>query len=396
MFQVKEDVMDNKKMKYWFLSKTVDIKNNSSYFIAANAKGLFKWNHNTNTVKLISDLSECDYDNELYDEGIVRNGIVYFPPKNTTKLLVYDIDNDKVEFEELYSEEIKKQIDFKASYYGHHVYKSNDDIYFFDREYPIVTILRTDGSKEVKLFNLEKKITMEKTFEKRDGILYFPLANSNYIIKFDTNIDEFDTIKINNNDGEGISSVLCEKDRLVMLSKDSKKILTYEFHGGIQNEVKLSMPELEKDNLYQLKQSKSNYVIMPLLDIKGRDRMNNVFVLDINFKLKETRSIDKVFCQKKKWSVDTYDNEEWYFAFEPVYYDDGDMFWTSNLELISLNYNTFKTTVVDFPMPEGFDEESMSERIISSQSDVLKRLSCINIESDRFGINDFINNFVFN
>lgn len=389
--------MDNRKMGCWFLAKATDNENNISYFVGANSKGLYRWNHESAEIELINSLDECEYDNEMYDVGVVVNGIVYFPPKNADKMLVYYEKSNKVEFVELYDEEIKKQINFRPFYFGHLVYKDCDDnIYIFYREYPIVTIIKKDRTQEVVSFDIDENIILEKIFSEKDGILYFPVSNANYVLSFNTHNKEFELLTFVNEDSLGVSSIICENDRLVMLSHNAKKIITYKFEDKSVEEFELPIADIDKEDLFQIKRQNDSYIIIPLLDIKGRERMKDILVLSQSFALEKSFSIDEKYASSKKWSVESTSDCEWYFLFDSVYYDDGDMFWPQNLRLVSLDYNTLNIDDINYPIPKNFDERAVSEKLISSQIELCRRNNYMLAENDRLGLNDFIEFYVMN
>lgn len=386
--------MDNKKMMCWFLSQVFDDINNISYFVGANVKGLFEWNHDTNIIRMISSLEECSYDNELYDVGAISGGKVFFPPKNTDKMLVYDIENGTVEFIELYSDAVKKNIKFRPYYYGHIAYKDNrGNLYFFYREYPIVTIYRKNGSKDVVSFDIGDEIIIEKKFYAEEGVLFFPIANANSVLMFDTNNEKFDIIKFNYS-GVGISSCICIEKTLIALTNDAKGIFIYDIEEKTVKDVAISIGDIDRDDLWQIIKREKDYLLIPMLDIKKTVRMDSIYVLDDNFNIVRKVSINAEYSKMKKWSVDSIDGKEWYFLFEPVYQDDGDMFWPQNMQLVTLDYSALEFAKKDFPIPSGFDQEGISNEIIKTQIELYKKSDFVFVESQRIGVEDFINHFL--
>lgn len=383
--------MRNEKLGYWFLADVWDKETNISYFVGANVNGLFAWKHNSNEIELLDNMEDCLYDNELYDCGLIRKNKVFFPPKNTSMLMVYDTDSHKVEYRELYSEEIKKQIDFKPSYFGHLVYKDGEDnLYFFYREYPIVTILKENDTVQIQSLEVADKIVLQKIYCENDGILYFPTSNTNMIITYDIKLSKFNQIVISNKI-QGFSSCIYDNGYLVLMSADAKHIIKYKIDSAEKTYFRMDIGEIDVDDLWQIKKQKDRYLIIPFLDVKKEDRMKCLYVLDRNFNITEIKDIDEHYSVMKKWSIKTTPTHEMYALFECVSGDDGDMFWAQNMKMISLDYQTLEIKEIEYPYPKGFRAEMMLERIKKCQVNVCMRYVSMPIyECERINLKDYL------
>ncbi len=383
--------MDNKQLGCWYLARAMDTRRNVSYFVGANVRGLFCWNHHTNEIERIDSLEHCAADNMLYDVGIIRGDEVFFPPKNTTELLIYNRSDQSVRYRSLYSEDVMRRIGFRTYYYGHIAYKDNEDtLYFFYREYPIVTIYNKNGVMEQEFFEMDSPLNLGSIYDVHDAVLYMPAANRNLILSYDTKKRSFEGIEIHNLSTVGFSSCIHNGSSLILTSHDGKSIIRYDFETKETLEVRVPTADIDQDDLYQIKQYQSGYILVPLLDVKKEKRMDCIYILDADFHLIETKAIDEPYAKMKKWSVSSEGTEEYYFMFEAVFGDDGDMFFAEKMQLVKLDYEKLIMTNIEYPMPERFDGNTMSKLIVNNQIAIAIKYYDKVFENPRISVEEYI------
>lgn len=396
----------NEDYSYWFLTGVLDISTNKVYFFGNNFKGFFLWNMKKNNIKLLDSISKCSFENEMYDCGVIANGRIYFPPRNTDKMAIYDIFHKKLFFKELYLENIKEEINFRPSVLGHFAIKGRcGKIYFIYRENPAITCYDLE-KKEVKyILPINKKrpskyimgnkesetMILSKGYTEKDGVYYFPASNRSCMLVFDSNNETVRRVTLSKTIQQGYSSCIVDGDEIVLLSNDSHIILKWNLKNHLITIIHVALKNKNICERCLIKKHRNYYIILPMLDIDNKGKMSQSYIINKNTGM-VIRAYEtfKEYSIMKKWNVMSTCGYEWYIFYEGTYGDRADAYWARNLVFGRVNINTMKFETINFPIPDGWTQEMISKKIIRLQSYLNFKAYSTTYENKRVGLNQLI------
>lgn len=385
---------------YWFISAVKDENINVLYFVGANINGLFSWDLQKSEIILLDDMSDRVFSNQMYADGIMSNGKLYFPPRNTDKLAIYDIAEKKMIYEELYSEKMRKEINYRPELLlGHFVIKGSErEIFVICREYPVVVKIDTYTEKRSYLSVKDiggEDFFLSRAFAKSDEKIFFPSSTQHLILVLDIKKDELSYISIDECQGMVFSSCLYHKGRLILLSSDSKNIVQYNLTTGSTEIFEIELEEQNLGNQRKLIEKNGCFLILPLYDNNVEGKLETAYKLNEHFEIIEKNKIFEKYSNKKKWNVFSEENTEWYFLYNATKKDFADMYWAEDVILISVNCETMECKEIEFPCVKGWSEKMMSDKIIALQSRLNFNINSVTLENSRVGLQQLLNDLLW-
>ena len=384
-------------ISYWFLSAVKDTTSEVLYFMGNNIKGLFSWNLLTNEVSLLNSMEDRQFENEMYDCGVISNRKIYFPNRNTDKLAIYNIDTNRITYKDLYEGDVKEIVHYKPELFlGHFVLQGKDNkIFVVCREYPIITVIdtETDNIRHILLKEWDKSfLFLAKDYGEYKGSYYFPALDSNKVLIFNIQDETFECLQLDKCRDMKFSSCLRKDGKLILLSDDSKYIVQYDISTTKTNIIEIALEDLGiTDNRRKIKEYNGNYYILPMLNINLNQELTTVYKLDRSFKIVSEKAAFEKYRLKNKWCVFSEYGSEWYFTFDNVHKHKSDAYWSSNVVLLKLNLDSMECEEMDFPIPKGWSKKMMSDKIIAMQTHLNFTYGHETVENDKIALQQLIN-----
>lgn len=382
-------------LSYWFLSAVKDTASEILYFMGNNIKGLFAWDLRRQQVLLLNDMSDRAFANEMYDCGIISGGKLYFPPRNTIEMAVYDISKNEMTYRELYSGEVRDEINYRPELLlGHFIAEGkNGKIYVICREYPIITRIDT-YTEEKKYFSIrktgEKELFLAKSYAQGDGKFFFPSSTQNAVLVFDTEEERISCIRIDKCNDITFSSGLYHEGSLILLSLDSRHIVQYNIATGDTDVFEIELEEQKPTNMRKIRECNGFYYILPIYDNETEGKLTTIYKLNSSFEIVEKKEAFQKYGTKKKWNVFSEGDNEWYFLYDAALKDAADAYWAQGVILVSMDVNKMECSDIDIPCVSGWSKQMMSDRIAALQTRLNFKFNSVTVENVRVGLRRFL------
>ncbi len=378
---------------FWFLNAVEDKETNTLYFFGNNIKGFFSWNIERSEVVLIDDLADRMFENEMYDCGVLHNKKIYYPPRNTQEMAVYDILSGELTFQKLYSDDIANRIKFRHYFFGHFAFKGSDGtIFFLYREFPVISSYNTNDNTLNYLMPPSgcEDLKLAKGYAYNEGIYYFPTLNSNKIIVFDSSIKVIDCIEIEVHKGDAFATCTYCDGCLVLLSIDSSRIYRFDIEKGVSGMYELQLENISNSDRRMIQKRDNHFLVLPMVDVDTNGKMTMTYKLDSEMRIVDQVETFRNYQGLKKWNILSTDDSEWYVLFNATYEDHADAYWTEGMVMGKVNKDSLEFEEMIFSLPNGWTEEMISDRIAFLQSQLNFQAYDLTYENERVGLEQFL------
>ena len=378
---------------FWFLNAVEDKETNTLYFFGNNLKGFFSWNRESSEILIIDDLADRAFENEIYDCGILHNKKIYFPPRNTQEMAIYDILSGELVFQKLYSDDVANIIKFRPFFFGHFAFKGSDGtIFFLYREFPIISSYNSNDNVWNYLMPPSgcENLKLAKGYAFNEGIYYFPALNTNKIMLFDSNTKVIECIEIEVHKEDAFAACIYSDGCLVLLSIDSSRIYRYEIEKGITRMYELQLEQISNSDRRTIQKQNDHFLLLPMVDVDTKGKMTMTYKLDSEMRVVDQVETFKNYRELKKWNILSTDDSEWYVLFNATFEDHADAYWTEGMVMGEVNKDSLDFVEMKFPLPNGWTEEMISERIAFFQSQLNFQAYDLTYESERVGLGQFL------
>lgn len=365
--------------KYWFVEGAFDSSSHFLYFFGGNVKGFFRMNLKDNKVTLLKSLSDVDFSYEMYGKGIVVDGKVYFPPRNTLKLAIYDIKSDELRFYDIYSEKQIAEWGIASSIVGYHILQKDKFLYFIFRDRAVCVKYNIENNSLTHIvYNNAEEMVLAVDFEALSDVYYFPLVSANGMLVFDIEKEEFQKYSFTN-ENFAYNSILRQNDNMLLIPIKGNQILIWDTVNKKESSIVIEGFKTDYGYCYNAVLKDTCTMLIPLMDVYGDN--DDIIVLDENFKIIDKKKIFKQYVDYKKWRIFKIGDDICY-----IFYKNNNKYLTQNGKYVHINLKTLTTIEVDIPLWCGC--ENINQEILMS----MKKYIDTNylIEESAFSIKEYM------
>lgn len=382
----------NLQYEYWFTDFVEVPETNKCYFFGANIKGFFCMDKYSGKVVLLDELKEHPYRNDMYGRGIYVNGKIYFPPLKINTLAVFEIQTQKLEFTELYSDELQHKELYCNSVGGHFILNKNDYIYIINRQYPIITRVDTKTMEKKFIVNNQSAETfyLEIAHNNSGDICYFPQPETNRIFKFDMQNEFFDVIELSEFDNLKISSCYCDNDRLTILPVGECCIYSFEIRTKTCRRYKIEMESAHSKNRNFITKFEGNYYVLPLVYVSVSPECDYMYKFDDKMNLIEKKEVFGKYKYSNKMSIYNEYGSEWYIFFDIESERHCNIYRSNRVIYAKLELDKLCLTEKDVSLPEGKSKDDISDMIVAAQVKDELNDSGLLFEDELCGLKEYI------
>lgn len=371
------------KYGYWFMDGAHD-ENGDIYFFGTNIKGFFVWKSETGQVQLIDPLDNIDFVNEMYSNGIVCDGIVFFPPRMYEKLAVYDLYKKELTFHDLYTKE-STAWGVGPSINGYHIEKFRDSLYFFYREKTICVKIKIENKKINYITYPEiQDIILSKDYIRKENILFFPSVSDKKIVTFDLLSEKYEILE----ESSVFNSINSYKDKIYLMPINEN--IMYEWNIVNNTKKKIILPELNADygHSYLLLEHEYGIMIIPMMDSVGD--MNDYYIYNPQNDDIEKHKLFYDCDEYKKWRMLRNNEKIIYMFYKSDNNDHSDLYWLGEHKFICLDLKSMSVSEIQLPVPNGWCDDDISSGIIRNQKKALLNTNEIQYESLKTSLTRYI------
>lgn len=353
---------NNSIFKYWFMEMITDESGNENYFSMINSDDFYMYDTNKNVVKKIGHYPLKKSSIQMYRGGVMIGEKVYFAPRMTRYLAIYDKNSKKFEFVDAFEEfNNPYKLYFEPTVQGFMCTKdSNGNGWLIFGNSPICLKIDAITGKVsyVSFDNYCSPYILGTDYVIEDDVLLAPIVGKNELFRLDFINGKIDFLNIGNFDEKYFSITKGEDKVFYLLAYNKPAIVKWDYRNNkITKMADLPLTEIRYDQALWIRKHDQTIRVFPGLDVIGGN--NKVFSYSLKNNLLTEENTYVNLGSKIKWPMHSDESKTLFFMCD----QNENAFMSQNGKYIY--YDWVKNTIdeVNLPTPDEELLENLSLKI---------------------------------